>query len=254
VYTVTLRVTDDDGLTDTATAEKLVTCPPVASFTESAHSVEVGKVITFDPSGSFDPGLDGGITLYEWDWESDGVYDLSTTTPLIVTHKYMAAGTYTVTLRVIGNHGLTDTASATKVVIQPPVIIIPVGPHAAFSEDKHVAPVGDTISFDAGESIDLDGTIVLYEWDWNSDGVYDYSSTSPTASHAYYNPGLYTVTLRVTDDDGLTDTATAEKTILGNAIPEVPLGTIVISVAMVFAFGAYFALPKFRRKVKIAKP
>jgi PKD repeat protein len=254
-YDVRLRVTDDDG--DTAVSapqRKLVTYAPAAVFTESAHSIQAGKAITFDPSGSFDPGLEGGLVLYEWDWESDGVYDQSTTTPLIVSHTYIIPGTYTVTLRVTSNNGLTGTASAEKTVyLGPPPTPIQSPPKALFSEDKHVAPVGGTISFDAGESGDLDGTIVLYEWDWNSDGVYDYSSTSPTASYAYSSLGLYTVTLRVTDDDGYTDTATAEKTILGNAIPEVPLGTIVISVAMVFAFGAYFAMPKLRRKNETTK-
>jgi PKD repeat protein len=214
-YDVRLRVTDDDG--DTAVSapqRKLVTYAPAAVFTESAHSIQAGKAITFDPSGSFDPGLEGGLILYEWDWESDGVYDLSTTTPLIVSHTYPVPGTFTVTLRVTSRNGLTGTASAEKsVYLGPPPTPIQSAPHALFSEDMHVAFVGGTINFDASESVDLDGSIILYEWDWNSDGVYDYSSTSPTASHAYSSPGLYTVTLRVTDDDGLTDTATDTKTI-----------------------------------------
>jgi len=39
---------------------------------------------------------------------------------------------------------------------------------------------------------------VSYEWDWESDGTYD--ATGVTASHAFVDAGLHTVTLRVTDD------------------------------------------------------
>jgi PKD repeat protein len=61
-------------------------------------------------------------------------------------------------------------------------------------------------------SVDSDGTITLYEWDWESDNVYDCNTTSPEVmSHSYEEPGLYNVTLRVTDNDGLTHTATATK-------------------------------------------
>lgn len=88
--------------------------PPVASFTESAETVTVGETITFDPSASYDP--DGTIVLYEWDFDGDSTYDLSTATPDTVSYTYTALGTYTVTLRVTDDDGLIDTATATKTV------------------------------------------------------------------------------------------------------------------------------------------
>jgi PKD repeat protein len=78
--------------------------------------------------------------------------------------------------------------------------------------------VGTSISFDASGSSDPDGTIVSYEWDFDTDGIYD--ATGVTISHAYSTPGTYTVTLRVTDIDGLTDTDTATKTV--NPVPTGP--------------------------------
>ncbi|MCK4444304.1 MAG: PKD domain-containing protein, partial [Thermoplasmata archaeon] len=85
---------------------------------------------------------------------------------------------------------------------------------ASFTEDAHTAPVGTTINFDPISSSDPDGTIVLYEWDFDGDGVYDLSTATPsTVSYTYTIPGTYIVTLRVTDNDGLTDIATATKTI-----------------------------------------
>jgi len=122
-------------------------------------------------------------------------------------------------------------------------------PVASFSESAHTVPAGTPIEFNASMSFDSDGTITLYEWDWESDDVYDCKTTSSeVVSHSYEEPGLYNVTLRVTDNDGLTHTATATKTItLNNVVPEVPLGTIGASIAIFIAIGAYFALPKTRK-------
>jgi len=65
--------------------------------------------------------------------------------------------------------------------------------------------VGRNIIFDASGSYDPDGTIVNYEWDFG-DGS---SSSDKIPTHSYLQSGLYTVSLTVTDDDGLTDTKTA---------------------------------------------
>ena len=122
-------------------------------------------------------------------------------------------------------------------------------PVASFTESVHTAPVGIPIEFDPSDSYDYNGTIILYEWDFDGDGVYDESTTSPdVVSFVYLIPGEYNVTLRVTDDDGLTDTAMDTKIITSTGvIPEVPLGTIVASAAMMVALMAY-AMPRWRRK------
>ncbi len=123
-------------------------------------------------------------------------------------------------------------------------------PVASFTESAHLVPVGTPIEFDPSDSYDFDGTIILYEWDFDGDGVYDFSTTtSDKVSHIYIKPGTYNVTLRVTDNDELTNTVTDTKTITpGMTIPEIPLGTIVASVAMIIGLVAYIAVPKWRRK------
>ena len=47
------------------------------------------------------------------------------------------------------------------------------------------------------ESYDPDGNIILYEWDWDNDAVYD--ATGITQSHDYGDTVVHTVVLRVTD-------------------------------------------------------
>jgi PKD domain len=81
---------------------------------------------------------------------------------------------------------------------------------------------GESIHFDASASSDPDGSIILYEWDWNHDGVYEESTGVPTTTHSWVNPGDYIVTLRVTDN--ASQTATKAKTvIILNHAPPTPI-------------------------------
>ncbi len=66
---------------------------------------------------------------------------------------------------------------------------------------------GEAIILDGSNSTDMDGSIVSYEWDIDNDGTYDYSSSTPTQSHTYPEEGLYTISLRVTDNAGGTGEA-----------------------------------------------
>ena len=69
------------------------------------------------------------------------------------------------------------------------------------------AYVGESVSF-VGTATD-DGIIELYEWDFDGDGTYDYSSTTTgSTTHTYHRADINVATLRITDDDGLTDTDT----------------------------------------------
>jgi|GEM_PF-448595 len=55
-----------------------------------------------------------------------------------------------------------------------------------------------------GSATDPDGTISKYEWDFEGDGVYDYSSpNSATVQHGYPKHGEYFAKLRVWDNTGL---------------------------------------------------
>ena len=48
---------------------------------------------------------------------------------------------------------------------------------------------------------------MLYEWDFDGDGIYDHSSkTSGNVTYTYITSGEYNLTFRVTDDDGATAT------------------------------------------------
>ncbi len=61
-----------------------------------------------------------------------------------------------------------------------------------------------TCTADGSDSSDPDGSVESYLWGFG-DGS---SAQDPVASHTYAAPGTYPVTLTVTDDSGLTDSAT----------------------------------------------
>jgi PKD repeat protein len=169
--------------------------PPVASFTYSPTEPMVDETVTFDASASYDP--DGTIESYEWNFGDGG-----TGTGVVTTHTYNTAGTYTVTLTVTDDDGLTDTATS-DVTVSPPELQPPV---ASFTFSPTSPLVDETVTFDASASYDPDGTIVSYDWDFG-DGL---SDTGEIVTHAYSAAGTYTVTLTVTDNDGLTDTITKD--------------------------------------------
>ncbi|MBI5229227.1 PKD domain-containing protein [Candidatus Micrarchaeota archaeon] len=73
----------------------------------------VGNPVVLNASRSRDP--DGSITLYQWDFDNDGVFDYTGQDP-IVTHDFSAEGRYTPTLTVFDNEGLNSTAKALVVV------------------------------------------------------------------------------------------------------------------------------------------
>ncbi|MEA3277188.1 MAG: PKD domain-containing protein, partial [Pseudomonadota bacterium] len=87
-------------------------------------------------------------------------------------------------------------------------------PTASFS----VACTDLSCSFDGSASVDSDGAIVSYDWDFGDGTVVMDAGATPT--HAYAADGAYSVTLTVTDDQGATASTTKEVTVaVGNQSP-----------------------------------
>ena len=172
--------------------------------------------IFFDASGSSDPdgatGTISDITLFEWDFDGDGVYDESTTEPA-AEHQYLGFGVYDVKLRVTDADGNTDTTvSALKLIVvllPPPVAIINSSPEAEAGLITGVEPL--TIDFDASASYDIDSDIVEYAWDFEDDSTFDQIGPGlQQVQHEYPMQGLYTCRLRVKADDGVTSEDTVD--------------------------------------------
>ena len=79
-------------------------------------------------------------------------------------------------------------------------------PIALFKFVPNTGAVPLEICFDASSSYDPDGQIVSYDWDFGDGSAGDGANTC----HTYTYRGDFLVTLKVTDNDGLSDTATAQ--------------------------------------------
>lgn len=94
--------------------------PPTAVLSATPSSGAAPLGVTFDGSASFDLG--GVITAWTWSF-GDGVVG----TGAIVSHTYATAGTYTVTLTVTDNGGLSNAATTSVVVSAPALPSAPTG-------------------------------------------------------------------------------------------------------------------------------
>ena len=98
------------------------------------------------------------------------------------------------------------TASATKTIIvteslnQPPI--------ASFTANLRIGTVPLEIYFDASNSYDPDGNIISYAWDFKDGNI----GSGETINHTFSSSGSYKVGLTVTDNKGVTSSAT--KTII----------------------------------------
>ena len=124
-YNVCLTVTDDKGATDKKCTTAEITKPkppptptgkqpPVAKFTFSPAQPEPGVAVNFDARESYDP--DGGnIILYEWDFGDGSAKNYGA----IVTHIFMTAGIYQVTLTVTDDDNQTSSTTQQVCVGMP---------------------------------------------------------------------------------------------------------------------------------------
>ena len=172
--------------------------PPVVD-PGGPYSGVAGKPVQFDASGTTDP--DGDILTYLWDF-GDGTPPPFPSQDPTATHVYAAHGNYTAMLSV--TDGVNDpvlVGLSVEILDQQPPVVDPGGPYSGVA--------GEPVQFDGSGSLDPDGTIISYDWDFGDGNT----GTGISTTHIYAAVGIYTVTLTVTDDDGATDTATTTATI-----------------------------------------
>jgi len=215
-YTVVLTVTDDDAETNSDTATATIAIGNHAPVADAGPPAEgtVGSAVSFDGSGSSD--ADGPIAQYAWNFGDGSPIDtISGANP---SHTYAAADDYTVLLTVTDGDGVKDTASTAASIAANPL------PPRADAGAPAVGTTGAAVSFDGSGSDDQDGNIVTYAWDFGDGSPID-TVSGANPSYTYAAADTYTVTLTVTDDDGLTGTDTTTASIdQANAPPTAEAG------------------------------
>lgn len=197
-YTVTLTVTDDGGATGQVTVAADINRAPVASPTLPTGNE--GVALAF--SGGFVDLDGGGGHTYLWDF-GDG----STSMAQNPTHTYTDDGVYPVSFTVTDPGGLSGVFNGSVTVSN----VAPVA-NATFPAD---GDEGNAFAFSAAPTDVLGDSTFTYAWDFGDGSL----STDPAPSHTYADDGAYTVTLRVTDDDGGESAEESHVLTVGNVAP-----------------------------------
>lgn len=199
-YNIILTVTGPGG-SSSATRQITVVdnqvAAPDASFNPNAPvSGNVPLTIQFENTST------GSITSHNWNF-GDGDTSVDTNP----AHTFDQAGTYTVSLTVVGPGG-QDSAQLMVEVLQPAN-----APTAAFQVNGE--PTGN-VPFTVSLTNRSEGEITQVRWDFGDGTTSD--SQDETITHTFENPGTYSVTLSVANDSGQ-DSATETITALPQVVP-----------------------------------
>ena len=175
---------------------------PIARITGPATGT-VGAAVSFDGSTSTD--ADGSIATYLWNFGDNTAGATATPPP----HTYATAGTFTVTLAVTDNLGLTSTP------VTHPIVISAVGTHqppVVKAGGPYTGTVGTAVVFNGSASTVDTGLVASYSWNFGDNSAL---ATVANPSHTYLTAGTFPVTLKVTDNAAipLSTTVTTNATI-----------------------------------------
>jgi len=170
---------------------------PRALFSAEPESGKAPLAVTFDGTPSQDP--DGDLISYTWEVEGEEFGEKETT-----NYEFPDPGEYEVKLTVADDSGGSDSTSKTIYVSPPsnqePNAVISTTPDLYNSTVTIQA--GEKVEFDASGSIDPDGKVKTYDWEF---GEGEGAAAGKTVTHTYSDSGDYDVTLTVMDDQGAND-------------------------------------------------
>jgi PKD repeat protein len=200
-YTAILTVQDEGGASGSDT--RLITINPPRDLPPKADAGPDKTVMEGQTVYLYGTATDDfGIARYEWDFNSDGVWDCESPHSGQAPWLYAVPGVYTAILRVTdtprtgSGPGQTGTDSAIITVQQN------LPPDAKILVDTLFVQAGELVRFRSGSTDPEEGKLA-HAWDLDGDGVTDSTVSGPIWS--YNREGDYQVTLTVKDDKGQTD-------------------------------------------------
>jgi hypothetical protein len=142
-HTVTLRVTDANGLSAEATTYVVVNRPPVITAVyATSRSGSAPLAVGFD-ADAYDP--DGGELTYSWDFNNDGIPESTLQNPTYTYPVGTPPGTYLAALRVTEPGGVSATALLPMTITE----------HAPSAEGLATPEGGCSITTPEGITIDV---------------------------------------------------------------------------------------------------
>ncbi len=185
-YSVTLAVTGPGGtnqVTQSGYVKVLAAPAPVAGFGATIRSGVAPTTVTFSCQSQ------GDITSRLWKFGDGG-----TSTAAQAVHTYVAPGTYDVTLSVTSPGGADDELKVGYIEVKSPAPTPPPPPTAEFAADVLKGPAPLVVNFQNLSS----GQVDKATWSFG-DGS---TSSARNPAHTYSEPGVYAVTLTVSNAGG----------------------------------------------------
>lgn len=137
------------------------------------------------------------IRQINWDFDGDNIIDASGP---IVTHRFLDKGENNGRFPVTANISYFSEKEGKEVsfLSKREVIISNEAVLASLIAAPSAGPFPLTVEFNALESRDPDGEVILYEWDLDGDGEFEVRQEGPTIEKTFTQVGEYKVQLRVT--------------------------------------------------------
>src|SRR5712692_200896 len=214
----TILITADDGKGGGAQATFTTESnpkAPTATIHGATATVKEGATITLTASAISDSADDNTAGFkFKWTASEYGNALPSSTTATYALHVD-DEGSYTITLQA------TDDGGVPSAIVSVTIASVDSKPNVYGLQVSHsiiVTTTQQTLTF-SGTSTDDGATVdTSYKASWNfGDGNSSAPAAPPaglTASHPYAAPGIYTATLTVQDDDGVTGSASITVTVL----------------------------------------
>ena len=206
-HTLTLMVTDNDGVSSSDTVVVTITeTPNIVPIANAGVDQVVEKNILVTLDGGTSSDSDGSIASYRW---IEGTLLLSSSS--LFTISSLSLGEHTIQLEVTDDAGAVASDTVTITINDVPNI----APQANAGVDQTVNEE-ESVTF-TSTSTDSDGSIGSLIWEDGSIIL----STSSSFNISTLSVGTHTVTLTVTDDKGAisTDTVTIIVNALANTAP-----------------------------------
>jgi PKD repeat protein len=170
--------------------------PAIEAFSADPATGYATLQVNFTASASDD---DGHIVKFEWDLDGDGYFEKDSGSLPSASAIYEREGKYKAKARVTDNGGASSLSSEVTVTVGSHANQLPVISSFTAVPLSGAAPLPVTFTVVAS---DPDGSIELYEWDFDGNSTYDASTHTTPVFHTYKTSGIYTVKVRVTDNYG----------------------------------------------------
>ena len=193
--------------------------------TDDLAGVAGGGVYFVSPSGLHQ----WGGSIYEGQYDPggsplDGVYHATITFP-----QFIEAGVYHVTSfwaydKVQNWHWYTEQ-QLSDLGYPTTIQVVANEPPIAEAGANRAVLVGEAVTFDGSASVDPDGSITGWQWNFGDSAT----GTGEVVTHTYVAPGQFIVVLTVTDDAGATATDSTLVTVQTPSQAITALSALVVS-------------------------